>query len=406
MKHLTQKAVEWNITDLLNSFFSLSGKMNPHHLPETEISSRYNLCCVLSANLGRTALKAGLKALPFPENTEILIPDIVCPTVICTILKAGYRPVLCDVENDLHVSVRTMSEICDKENIRIILVPHLYGLNARIDEIRNWCRDSNIFLIDDAAQAVGLKYKHQYLGTFGDMGLLSFGPYKNIGISRGGFLLLKDDELYVRAKAQKLDLEPKLSVFNRLLSCLIKLHYGRSLYLTLQSMKKRKNSNAGEKKIAPQSPETCLLPREEDYVLSDIEAGLICLTLKRMESIFSERITSASSLMKELKKFSFAECIGADTVPYVRIPIRLSQEFSAQKAVNFLRSKKIEAERIYTPLQLQSGFRKYAVSPLHNAEKLWHQIMLIPNPVQNGAGISRIADAFRQLSTMKNNYAQ
>ncbi|MEZ4526368.1 MAG: hypothetical protein R2941_10655 [Desulfobacterales bacterium] len=110
--------------------------------------------------------------------------------------------------------------------------------------------------------------------------------------------------------------------------------------------------------------------------------------------------------MNELKAFPFMECIGPDTVPYVKIPVRLSEEISAQKAVTFFRSKKIEAERIYTPLHLQKPFRQYAAYPLFRSEKLWNQVILIPNPVQNKAGISRIADAFRQFSTMKSNYAQ
>ncbi len=399
---LSFPAVSWTFADLFfscgYSFFSEP----PERIPENEIRGKYGFPYVLSANLGRTALKAGLKALPFSEKTEILIPDIVCPTVIYTMLKAGYRPVLCDVENDLHVSVPTMSEICNKKNIRVILVPHLYGLNAPIDEIQKWCKDSGIFLIDDAAQAVGQKYEQQYLGTFGDMGLLSFGPYKNIGISRGGFLLLKDQQLYMRAKEQKLKTESKFSVFKRIMSCLVKLHCGRPLFLTLQEMKKRKNSNTNEKKIAERACEKYLLPRDEDYALSDIETHLIHLTLKRAENIFSERITSARNLKNELKTFAFAECLGSDNIPHVKIPVGLSEGFCAQKAVRFLRSKKIEAERIYMPLHLQRPFRQYAALPLSRSEKLWNQVILIPNPVQNKAGISRIVDAFRQLSTMKN----
>lgn len=399
---LSFPAISWTVADLFFSYAYSFFSEQPGGIPENEIREKYGFPYVLSANLGRTALKAGLKALSFPENTEILIPDIVCPTVIYTILKAGYRPVLCDVENDLHLSVRTAAELCSRKNIRIILVPHLYGLNAPIDEIQDWCRDSGIFLIDDAAQAAGLKYKHQYLGTFGDMGLLSFGPYKNIGISRGGFLLLKDQQLYLRAKEQKLKPEAKFSVFRRMISCLVKLRYGRTLFLTLQEMKKQKNRRYGEKKIPDLTSETCLLPPDQDYALSDIEAHLIHLTLKRAETIFSERITSARSLKNELKPFAFAECPGPDNIPHVKIPVRLSEGFSARKAVSFLRSEKIEAERIYMPLHLQRPFRQYAALPLPRSEKLWNQVILIPNPVQDKAGISRIVDAFKQLSTMKN----
>lgn len=390
MQYIFAKPVDWNIKNLLFSAFAAA---KAEQRMENEIRRMYGIQQIKSASLGRTALKAGLNALPFAENSRILIPDIVCPTVIYTILKAGYRPLLCDVEDDLHISVRTISGICRHQDIRMILVPHLYGLNAPIDEIRKYCRDAGIFLIDDAAQAVGLKYRGQYLGTYGDMGLLSFGPYKNIGISRGGFLFWNDQNLFLHTKHAELKTESFPDVWKRLLSCLLKLHYGRPFFLSFQEMKKKKTDKHCDQKRLPPA-----IPEEEDYKLSAPEANLIRCALKQMDSIFTKRLQTARDLIKKLKQLEGIECLASEKIPHVKIPIRLSCGISAASAVDFLRSLKIEAERIYCPLHLREGFGHYAAAALPQSEKLWEQVILIPNPVRSGRpGISGIRKAFEQM---------
>jgi len=81
-----------------------------------------------------------------------------------------------------------------------VIAVHLYGTPAKIDEIRDICREHNVPLIEDAAESLGSAYKGQMTGTFGDFGIYSFNGNKIITTSGGGMLAAKDGALIERAR--------------------------------------------------------------------------------------------------------------------------------------------------------------------------------------------------------------
>lgn len=81
-----------------------------------------------------------------------------------------------------------------------VIAVHLYGTPAKIDEIREICREHNVPLIEDAAESLGSAYKGQMTGTFGDFGIYSFNGNKIITTSGGGMLAAKDGALIERAR--------------------------------------------------------------------------------------------------------------------------------------------------------------------------------------------------------------
>lgn len=83
---------------------------------------------------------------------------------------------------------------------KAVIVVHLYGQAAKMDEIVSICKKYNVPLIEDAAEALGSEYKGQKLGTFGDFGILSFNGNKIITTSGGGMLVAKDENYIRRAK--------------------------------------------------------------------------------------------------------------------------------------------------------------------------------------------------------------
>jgi dTDP-4-amino-4,6-dideoxygalactose transaminase len=380
---------DWKIRDLL--FAAISFPLFRKEQLEARIEKLYGVPDVMLTNLGRTALIAGLKAAGL-AGKGVLIPTLVCPTVIHAVLKSGCRPVLADIEKNLHISDKTL-EAAYTQNVNAVLMPHLYGLHSPVEEIREWAKHKKLFLIDDAAQAVGLQYKGQYLGRFGDMGILSFGPSKSIGISRGGVLMSHDAELIARAKKIPPDPEPISDVIKRLISCIVKLHY-RPYFLAVKEM------------LAPKNPSpfrggagggVSLREEKEDFALSRIEALLIFRVLKRVELIFSRRREIANQFITSLDKKKF-EPVGAEDIPYVRIPIRLKGNLTSQEAVSWLRSQRIEAEQIYMPLHLWDKYRIYADKPLVQAEELWNKVILVPNPIRKGQkSIVRLTEAFDRL---------
>jgi dTDP-4-amino-4,6-dideoxygalactose transaminase len=77
---------------------------------------------------------------------------------------------------------------------KVVILVHLYGVPAKMDEILEVCRRHDAILIEDAAEALGASYKGKMCGTFGDYGILSFNGNKIITTSGGGMLLTKTAE--------------------------------------------------------------------------------------------------------------------------------------------------------------------------------------------------------------------
>ena len=94
------------------------------------------------------------------------------------------------------------------ENTRAILMVHTYGLTAEAKAIKEFCKDNNLLLIEDAAEAHGQTVNDQLCGTFGDIATLSFYANKHMTTGEGGALLINDEMYYDKAlKMRNLDFE-------------------------------------------------------------------------------------------------------------------------------------------------------------------------------------------------------
>ncbi|MFH1023905.1 MAG: DegT/DnrJ/EryC1/StrS family aminotransferase [Planctomycetota bacterium] len=80
-------------------------------------------------------------------------------------------------------------------NARAVIVTHLWGLPARMDEIRDICREHKLFLIEDCAHAVGARWKGRHVGTFGDMGMFSFQEFKQLSTGDGAMVTVNNATL-------------------------------------------------------------------------------------------------------------------------------------------------------------------------------------------------------------------
>ena len=107
----------------------------------------------------------------------MIIPSFCCSTVVAPILAVGATPVLADVSSDLNLTAETV-DAARTRRTRAVLVPHLFGNPANIEEIVELGDANNIVVIDDAAQALGATIDGRRAGTFGDMGVLAFGAEK------------------------------------------------------------------------------------------------------------------------------------------------------------------------------------------------------------------------------------
>jgi len=140
------------------------------------------------------AIWATLKALDFRDRW-VLIPANTCYIVLWAVLKSGNRPYLIDIDPHTgNISPRTLSQ-CTIENPAAIIPCHMYGLSAPMAEISAWAKARNIFVIEDAALALGAQVDGKPAGAWGEASIFSFGHGKIIDTEIGGALLTDDSNL-------------------------------------------------------------------------------------------------------------------------------------------------------------------------------------------------------------------
>lgn len=144
-------------------------------------------------NYGHHAIEIALNAFKCqrPERVEVIVPAYICPSVVQAVAACGLRVRSVDVQTDLNLAPADVQAALNADTLAVI-APHMYGCPARILEIEALCDTANVFLIDDAAQVVGVQQDGRLLGTFGDVGVISFAQSKTIvsGIRGSGGVLL------------------------------------------------------------------------------------------------------------------------------------------------------------------------------------------------------------------------
>ncbi|MFA5166053.1 MAG: aminotransferase class I/II-fold pyridoxal phosphate-dependent enzyme [Candidatus Paceibacterota bacterium] len=157
---------------------------------EAYFCARFGVKKAFAFNAGRSALLAILRALSLPPGSQIAVQAFTCNAVINPILKAGYRPVYIDIDDDLNLDVSKLKQKLGE--VRAILVQHTFGMPAKIKEICALAEEKNIFVIEDCAHALGVSLEGQPLGGFGDAAFFSFGRDKVISSTYGGLALAKN----------------------------------------------------------------------------------------------------------------------------------------------------------------------------------------------------------------------
>lgn len=158
---------------------------------------------MLYVSSGRAALWLILKTLSalYPERNKVVIPAYTCPAVASAVLKAGLTPVLCDVNlDDFGYNVEDLKQILD-ESILAVVVVHLFGFQANIEDVTRHCRPLNVFVVEDAAQAFGNEQVStgRKLGLIGDVGFFSFGRGKPLSALHGGLMVTHSEAIHQKS---------------------------------------------------------------------------------------------------------------------------------------------------------------------------------------------------------------
>jgi len=131
---------------------------------------------------------------------EVIMPSYTFVSTANAFVLRGGIPVFVDIRPDTLNIDETLIEAVITKKTKAIVPVHYAGVGCEMDVIMDIARRHNLFVIEDAAQGVGARYKGQALGSIGHMGCYSFHETKNIQCGEGGALLINDDQFIERAE--------------------------------------------------------------------------------------------------------------------------------------------------------------------------------------------------------------
>ena len=289
--------------------------------------------CVGVGN-GLDAITLALRALGIKKGDEVIVPSNTFIATVLAISQVGATPILVDTDLDTYnISYKAIEKNITSKTKAIIVV-HLYGQSADMDEIVKICKDNNLFLVEDCAQAHGALYKGRKVGSFGDISCFSFYPGKNLGALGDGGAVLTNNKKY----------EEKLRAIS---------NYG--------SDKKYHHIYKGI-----------------NSRLDEIQAGFLNVKLKYIDEMIKERCRIANRYLNEIKndKIILPTIGGNRNHVWHIFAIRTKNRDQFQK---YLKDNGIDT-MIHYPISIakQEAYKNDNINDLKNAEIIANEELSLP----------------------------
>lgn len=168
---------------------------------EQEIAA-YSQCEFgIGVSSGTDALLVSLMAIDLKAGDEVITTPYTFFATAGSIARLGARPVFVDIDPLTYNLNPAGVEAVISERTRAIMVVHLYGQMVEMDPIMEIAKPHNLYVVEDAAQAIGSEYKERRAGSIGHLGCFSFFPSKNLGgFGDGGMVTTNDPELAERVR--------------------------------------------------------------------------------------------------------------------------------------------------------------------------------------------------------------
>lgn len=292
----------------------------------------------LSCASGSQALKIAIKSLGLRRGTEVILPNFCIISVLNAVLENGLIPIFVDPSDGYNVCLDDILPKVTKQT-RAIIVAHMYGLAADISEIQKFCKQSNIYLIEDAAEAHGQKCNSNVCGSFGDISVFSFFSNKHVTCGEGGMCLTNDD--FLANKIAKI----------------------KNLYF--DSERSYQHQDVGE------------VGR-----ITTMQAVLGLCSLNELKHTINKKQEIAKIYSKYLKEKIILppECNRVSRNHYWVYPISFDDEKIFLNVKQNLDKANVEYRRIFYPLSMQRSLKVYGFNIQHSRvlEDLYSRSMYIP----------------------------
>jgi len=186
MKALSKKSISGS-TSLINDF-------------ESEFSKFCNRKYGIAVSNGSVALDLTFASLNLQDGDEVIIPSHTIISCLASVIRGNGTPIFCDVnEVSWNMTLEDVKKVVSPKT-KVVLMVHTFGLPADADEIELYCKENNITLIEDAAEAHGQVGGEKICGSYGLMSTFSFYANKHLTTGEGGMILTDSEEIYEKAK--------------------------------------------------------------------------------------------------------------------------------------------------------------------------------------------------------------
>lgn len=164
---------------------------------ENTIKKLLNVKNAVSVKNGTDALIISLKILGIKKGDEIITTSHTALATTAAIINVGAKPVIIDIDKEFYTLDSKKIENKINKKTKAILPVHIYGQCCDMKDIMRIANKYNLYVIEDCSQALGSKIKNKYVGTFGDIGTISFYPTKNFGaLGDGGMIITNNSKIF------------------------------------------------------------------------------------------------------------------------------------------------------------------------------------------------------------------
>jgi dTDP-4-amino-4,6-dideoxygalactose transaminase len=164
------------------------------------ISNKFSVKKTLLTTSCTHALEMAALLIDIKEGDEVIMPSYTFVSTANAFVLRGAKIIFVDIDsNTLNIDLDSVERAITPKTKAIVPV-HYAGISCDMVKMMELAKKHNIYVIEDAAQAINSKFGDKYLGTFGDFGCYSFHETKNIHCGEGGALLINNDDFINRAE--------------------------------------------------------------------------------------------------------------------------------------------------------------------------------------------------------------
>lgn len=269
---------------------------------------------------GTLALYLALKSLNIGPGDEVIVPDFTFIASANAIQMVGAKPVFADINAELQIDINKCQSLVTQKT-KAIMPVHIYGFTANMDDVIQFSNKNKLLIIEDAAQALGIKWDGKPCGSFGDVSAFSFFADKTLTTGEGGFVATNS-----------------------------KSSYEQLVYLRNQG---RLNSG------------TFIHPEiGYNFRMTDIQMAIGLVQLKKMPQIVSNKQYIHKMYCELLKDVNEIEIIKPNPKVNPYIPFRVVLLTKNEKSTNlmaFMSENGIEPRTFFYPIHLQPGYSKKGI---------------------------------------------